>query len=310
MAGIAANLTELIGNTPLLKISNYSRLNKVEARLLAKLEYFNPAGSVKDRIGYAMIKDAEERGLINKDTLIIEPTSGNTGIGLALVAAAKGYRLVLTMPETFSIERRKLLAALGAEVVLTPGAEGMAGALRVADELAAGNSNSFIPGQFVNPANPAMHRATTAEEIWRDTGGQVDIFVAGVGTGGTITGVGEGLKAKNSGIRVVAVEPYDSPLLSGGTAGPHPLQGIGANFIPDVLNRSILDEVFCVKGEDAFQTSRLLSKTEGLLAGISSGAAAFAAAQIGKRPENRGKTIVVLLPDSGERYMSTELFPD
>lgn len=310
MAGIAANLTELIGNTPLLEISNYSRLNGIEARLLAKLEYFNPAGSVKDRIGYAMITDAEKRGLINKDTLIIEPTSGNTGIGLAFVAAAKGYRLVLTMPETFSIERRKLLKGLGAQVVLTPGAEGMAGALRVADELAASNPNSFIPGQFKNPANPAIHRATTSEEIWRDTEGQVDIFVAGVGTGGTITGVGEGLKAKKPGVKVVAVEPYDSPLLSGGTAGPHQIQGIGANFIPEVLNRSILDEVFCVKGEDAFKTCRLLSQSEGLLVGISSGAATFAAAQIGKRPENKDKTIVVLLPDTGERYLSTELFPE
>lgn len=310
MAPIAANLTELIGNTPLLEISNYSRYNQIEARLLAKLEYFNPAGSVKDRIGYAMIKDAEEKGLINKDTLIIEPTSGNTGVGLALVAAAKGYHLILTMPESFSVERRKLLKTLGAEVVLTPGAEGMAGAIRVADELAASNPNSFIPQQFKNPANPAVHRATTAEEIWRDTEGKVDIFVAGVGSGGTVTGVGEGLKAQNPAVQIVAVEPYDSPLLSGGTAGPHKLQGLGANFIPEVLNRSILDEVFPVKNEDAFKTSRLLSKTEGLLVGISSGAAAFAATQIAKRPENREKTIVVLLPDTGERYLSTELFQD
>ncbi|MEN6389930.1 MAG: cysteine synthase A [Syntrophomonas sp.] len=310
MAPIAANLTELIGNTPLLEISNYSRYNQIEARLLAKLEYFNPAGSVKDRIGYARIKDAEEKGLINKDTLIIEPTSGNTGVGLALVAAAKGYHLILTMPESFSVERRKLLKTLGAEVVLTPGAEGMAGAIRVADELAASNPNSFIPQQFKNPANPAVHRATTAEEIWRDTEGKVDIFVAGVGSGGTVTGVGEGLKAQNPAVQIVAVEPYDSPLLSGGTAGPHKLQGLGANFIPEVLNRSILDEVFPVKNEDAFKTSRLLSKTEGLLVGISSGAAAFAATQIAKRPENREKTIVVLLPDTGERYLSTELFQD
>lgn len=310
MAGIAANLTELIGNTPLLDISNFSRQNDVEARLLAKLEYFNPAGSVKDRVGYAMIVDAEAKGLINKDTLIIEPTSGNTGIGLAFVAAAKGYRLVLTMPETFSVERRKLLKGLGAEVVLTPGAEGMAGALRVADELAAGNPNSFIPGQFRNPANPAVHRATTAEEIWRDTEGQVDIFIAGVGSGGTITGVGEGLKARKPDIWIVAVEPSDSPLLSGGTAGPHKLQGIGANFIPENLNRSILDEVFCVKAENAFETCRQLARSEGLLVGISSGAAVYAAAQIGRRPENKGKTIVALLPDSGERYLSTELFPE
>lgn len=310
MERIAANLTELIGNTPLMEIANYSRHNEVRARLLAKLEYFNPAGSVKDRIGYAMICDGEEKGLINKDTLIIEPTSGNTGIGLALVAAVKGYRLVLTMPETFSMERRKLLQGLGAQVVLTPGEEGMAGALRVASELAAINPNSFIPGQFSNPANPAIHRATTAEEIWRDTDGQVDIFVAGVGTGGTVTGVGEGLKAKNPAIKIIAVEPYDSPLLSGGMAGPHKLQGIGANFIPEVLNRSILDEVFPVKNEDAFATARLLSKVEGLLVGISSGAAAFAAAEVAKRPENKGKTIVILLPDSGERYLSTELFLD
>ncbi|MEQ8174878.1 MAG: cysteine synthase A [Syntrophomonadaceae bacterium] len=310
MAPIASNITELIGNTPLLEISNYCRYNQVEARILAKLEYFNPAGSVKDRIGYAMIKDAEDKGLINKDTLIIEPTSGNTGIGLALVAAARGYRLVLTMPETFSIERRKLLKGLGAEVVLTPGDEGMAGALRVADELAASNPNSFIPGQFKNPANPAIHRATTAEEIWRDTDGKVDIFVAGVGTGGTVTGVGEGLKAKNPKIQIVAIEPHGSPLLSGGTAGPHKLQGLGANFIPEVLNRSILDEVFPVKNEDAFKTARLLSRTEGLLVGISSGAAAYAATEVAKRPENQAKTIVVLLPDTGERYLSTELFLD
>lgn len=310
MAGIAANLTELIGNTPLLEISQYSRQNDVEARLLAKLEYFNPAGSVKDRVGYAMIADAEAKGLINKDTLIIEPTSGNTGIGLAFVAAAKGYRLVLTMPDNFSVERRKLLKGLGAEVVLTPGAEGMAGALRVAGEMAASYPNSFIPSQFSNPANPAAHRTSTAEEIWRDTEGQVDIFIAGVGSGGTITGVGEGLKAKKPDIRIVAVEPSDSPLLSGGAAGPHKLQGIGANFIPENLNRSVLDEVFCVEAENAFATCRQLARSEGLLVGISSGAAAYAAAQVGKRPENRGKTIVVLLPDSGERYLSTELFPD
>ncbi len=306
--GIVSNLTELIGNTPMLELSNFALNQQVKARLLGKLEYFNPAGSAKDRIGYAMIKDAEAKGLINKDSVIIEPTSGNTGIALAFVAAAKGYRLILTMPETFSLERRNLLKALGAELVLTPGTEGMAGALRVADELAASTPNSFIPQQFKNPANPAAHRETTAQEIWRDTAGQVDIFVAGVGTGGTITGIGEVLKAKKPEVKIIAVEPYDSPLLSGGKAGPHKIEGIGANFIPEVLNRSILDEVFKVKNEDAFQTARLLARTEGLLVGISSGAAAYAASQIAKKPENHGKTIVVLLPDTGERYLSTELF--
>lgn len=307
---IASNLTELIGNTPLLELASYAAYHQLEARLLGKLEYFNPAGSVKDRIGLAMIKDAEEKGLINKDSVIIEPTSGNTGIALAFVAAARGYRLILTMPETFSVERRNLLKALGAELVLTPGPEGMAGALRVAAELAASTPNSFIPDQFKNPANPAIHRDTTAQEIWRETEGQVDIFVAGVGTGGTITGVGEVLKKNKPGVKIIAVEPNDSPLLSGGQAGPHKIQGLGANFIPDVLNREILDEVFKVRNEDAFQTSRLLSKTEGLLVGISSGAAAYAAAQIAKRPENKGKTIVALLPDTGERYLSTELFQE
>jgi cysteine synthase A len=306
--GIASNLTELIGNTPMLELSNFASNQQIKARLLGKLEYFNPAGSVKDRIGYAMLQDAEAKGLINKDSVIIEPTSGNTGIALAFVAAAKGYRLILTMPETFSLERRNLLKALGAELVLTPGPEGMAGALRVADELAASIPNSFIPQQFKNPANPAAHRETTAQEIWRDTAGQVDIFVAGVGTGGTITGIGEVLKAKKPGVKIIAIEPYDSPLLSGGQAGPHKIQGLGANFIPEVLNQSILDEVFRVKNDDAFQTARLLARTEGLLVGISSGAAAYAASQIGQRPESQGKTIVVLLPDTGERYLSTELF--
>jgi cysteine synthase A len=310
VAKIASNLTELIGNTPLLELSNYARDNRVNARLLGKLEYFNPAGSVKDRIGYAMIKEAEERGLINQETVIIEPTSGNTGIALAFVAAARGYRLILTMPETMSSERRNLLKALGAELVLTPGTEGMAGALRVADELAARTPNSFIPQQFKNPSNPAIHRETTAREIWRDTDGQVDIFVAGVGTGGTITGVGEVLKANKPEVKIIAVEPYDSPLLSGGQAGPHKLQGLGANFIPEVLNQSILDEVFKVKNNDAFKTCKLLAKTEGLLVGISAGAAACAATQIAQRPENEGKTIVILLPDTGERYLSTELFQD
>ena len=310
MSGIVPNLTELIGNTPLLELSKFAGYHQIDARLLGKLEYFNPAGSVKDRIGYAMIKDAEDKGLITKESVIIEPTSGNTGIALAFVAAAKGYRLILTMPETFSVERRNLLKALGAELVLTPGPEGMAGALRVADELASAIPNAYIPQQFKHPANPAVHRNTTAREIWRDTDGQVDIFVAGVGTGGTITGVGETLKTNKPGVKIVAVEPHDSPLLSGGQAGPHKIQGIGANFIPDVLNRDILDEVFKVKNEDAFKTSRLLSRTEGLLVGISSGAAAFAAVQIAKRAENKGKTIVILLPDTGERYLSTELFQE
>lgn len=310
MSKIARSLTDLIGNTPLLELSNYNKTHELEAKVIAKLEYFNPLSSVKDRIGYAMIKDAEEKGLLNKDTVIIEPTSGNTGIALAFVSAARGYRLILTMPETMSVERRNLLKALGAELVLTPGPAGMKGAIQKAEELAAEYKNSFIPQQFNNPANPEIHRQTTAEEIWRDTDGEVDIFVAGVGTGGTVTGVGEALKKKKPGVKVIAVEPADSPVLSGGTPGAHKIQGIGAGFVPGVYNSEVIDEIFQVKNEEAFETSRKLSKTEGLLVGISSGAAAYAATQIAKRPENKGKNIVVLLPDTGERYLSTVLFQE
>ncbi|SHN64083.1 cysteine synthase A [Desulfitobacterium chlororespirans] len=310
MSKIARSLTDLIGNTPLLELSNYNKTHELEAKVIAKLEYFNPLSSVKDRIGYAMIKDAEEKGLLNKDTVIIEPTSGNTGIALAFVSAARGYRLILTMPETMSVERRNLLKALGAELVLTPGPAGMKGAIQKAEELAAEYQNSFIPQQFNNPANPEIHRTTTAEEIWRDTDGEVDIFVAGVGTGGTVTGVGEALKKKKPGVKVIAVEPADSPVLSGGTPGAHKIQGIGAGFVPGVYNSEVIDEIFQVKNEEAFETSRKLSKTEGLLVGISSGAAAYAATQIAKRPENKGKNIVVLLPDTGERYLSTVLFQE
>lgn len=305
---IAKSLVDLIGQTPLLELSNYNNKNGLQANVIAKLEYFNPAGSVKDRIGYAMIKEAEEAGTITKDSVIIEPTSGNTGIALSFVAAARGYRLILTMPETMTIERRNLLKALGAELVLTPGTEGMKGAILKARELQSEIPNSVILQQFENPSNPDIHRHTTAEEIWRDTDGQVDIFVAGVGTGGTITGVGETLKAKNPNIKIIAVEPKNSPVISGGKPGPHKIQGIGAGFIPDNLNKGIIDEVITVDNDDAFNTSRALAKSEGLLVGISSGAATFAATEIAKRPENKGKNIVVLLPDTGERYLSTDLF--
>lgn len=305
---IAKSLVDLIGQTPLLELSNYNNNNGLEANVIAKLEYFNPAGSVKDRIGYAMIKSAEDQGIITKDSVIIEPTSGNTGIALSFVAAARGYRLILTMPETMTIERRNLLKALGAELVLTPGAEGMKGAILKARELQSEIPNSVILQQFENPSNPDIHRKTTAEEIWRDTEGTVDIFVAGVGTGGTITGVGEALKAKNPNIKIIAVEPKNSPVISGGKPGPHKIQGIGAGFIPDNLNKDIIDEIVTVDNDDAFNTSRALASSEGLLVGISSGAATFVATEIAKRPENKGKNIVVLLPDTGERYLSTDLF--
>ncbi len=308
MSKIAKSLTDLIGNTPLLELSNYNKAQNLEATLLAKLEYFNPAGSVKDRIGYAMIKDAEDRGLLKEGSVIIEPTSGNTGIGLAFVAAARGYKLILTMPDSMSAERRNLLKALGAELVLTPGVEGMSGAIKKAQELAANIPFSFVPQQFENPANPAIHFKTTGPEIWRDTDGAVDIFVAGVGSGGTITGTGEFLKSQKPEVKIIAVEPFDSPVLSGGTPGPHMIQGIGAGFVPAIVKREIIDEIFTVKNEDAFNTARQLSQREGLLVGISSGAAVYAAAQIAKRPENKGKTIVALLPDTGERYLSTALF--
>ena len=305
---IPKKLTDLIGHTPLLELSNYEAKHNLEATLVAKLESFNPLSSVKDRVGFALIQDAEERGLINSDTTIIEPTSGNTGVGLAFVAASKGYRLILTMPETMSLERRRLVSALGAELVLTEGAAGMKGAIAKAEELAKEIPNSFIPGQFTNPANPAAHRATTAQEIWADTDGKVDIFVAGMGTGGTITGTGEGLKSYNPKIRIVGVEPASSPVITQGKAGPHKIQGIGAGFVPDILNTDILDEVLTVTNEDAYATTKELARTEGLLAGISSGAAVYAATQLAKRPENKGKQIVVLLPDTGERYLSTGVF--
>lgn len=308
MTKIYKKLTDLIGNTPLLELTKYEQDNNIQAVILAKLEYFNPAGSVKDRIAKAMIEDAEKKGLLKKDSVIIEPTSGNTGIGLASVATSKGYRIILTMPETMSIERRNLLKAYGAELVLTDGTKGMKGAIEKSKELAETIANSFIPGQFTNPANPAIHKATTAVEIYSDTDGKVDIFVAGIGTGGTITGVGEYLKSKNKNVKIIAVEPADSPVLSQGKAGPHKIQGIGAGFVPDTLNTKIYDEIITVTNDDAFETGRKLALTEGLLVGISSGAALFAATQVAKRPENKNKTIVVLLPDTGERYLSTPMF--
>ncbi len=310
MANIYKGTLELIGNTPLVEVTNIEKELALEATVLVKLEYFNPAGSVKDRIAKAMIEDAEQKGLLKQGSVIIEPTSGNTGIGLAAIAAAKGYRIILTMPETMSVERRNILKAYGAELVLTEGAKGMKGAIAKAEELAREIPGGFIPGQFVNPANPAMHRATTGPEIWKDTDGKVDIFIAGVGTGGTLTGVGEYLKAQNPEIRIVALEPEDSPVLSEGKAGAHKIQGIGAGFVPDVLNTKIYDEVFKASSQDAFRTARLLARKEGVSVGISSGAALYGAIQLAKRPENRGKVIVALLPDSGDRYYSTALFTE
>ena len=310
MSNIFTSADHLIGKTPLLELTNIEKEEGLEATVLAKLEYFNPAGSVKDRIAKAMIDDAEAKGLLKPGSVLIEPTSGNTGIGLASVAAARGYRIIIVMPETMSVERRQLMKAYGAELVLTEGAKGMKGAIARADELAKEIPNAFIPGQFVNPANPAIHKATTGPEIWADTDGKVDIFIAGVGTGGTITGVGECLKEQNPAVKVVAVEPAGSPVLSKGTAGAHKVQGIGAGFVPDVLNTAVYDEIIAVENEDAFAAGKLVGRKEGVLVGISSGAAVWAAIQLAKRPENKGKTIVALLPDTGDRYLSTPLFAD
>ncbi len=305
---IYKSISDLIGKTPLLELTNYSKNENLATPILAKLEYFNPAGSVKDRVAAQMIEDAEKKGLLKPNSVIIEPTSGNTGIGLAAVGASRGYKVILTMPETMSVERRNLLKAYGAQIVLTDGAKGMMGAIEKANELALKTPNSFIAGQFENIANPLSHKKTTGPEIWEDTNGKVDIFVAGVGTGGTLTGVGEYLKEKNPDIKIIAVEPYDSPLLSSGVSGAHQIQGIGANFVPEILNTDIYDEVFLVKTDEAFKAGKFLAQKEGILVGISSGAAIFAATQIAKRPENNGKVIVALLPDSGERYLSTPMF--
>ena len=310
MSKVYTSADQLVGKTPLLELVHIEKAEGLEAKVLGKLEYFNPAGSVKDRIAKAMIDDAEQKGLLKDGSVIIEPTSGNTGIGLASVAAARGYRIIIVMPETMSVERRQLMKAYGAELVLTEGAKGMKGAIAKADELAKEIPGSFIPGQFVNPANPAVHKATTGPEIWEDTDGKVDIFVAGVGTGGTVTGVGEYLKSQNPNVKVVAVEPASSPVLSKGVAGSHKIQGIGAGFVPDVLDTKVYDEIIPVENEDAFATGKLIGKKEGVLVGISSGAAVWAATQLAKRPENKGKTIVALLPDTGDRYLSTPLFAD
>lgn len=310
MAKIYKKITELVGGTPLMELTNFEKENNLEATILAKLEYFNPAGSVKDRIAIAMVDEAEKQGKLKEGAVIIEPTSGNTGIGLASVAASRGYKIIITMPETMSIERRNLLKAYGAELVLTDGAKGMKGAIEKAESLSKEIPGSFIPSQFTNPANPAYHRATTGPEIWNDTDGKVDIFVAGVGTGGTISGVGEYLKSQNSDVKIVAVEPASSPVLSGGKSGPHKIQGIGAGFIPGTLNTEVYDEIIKVENENAFKTGRAIARSEGVLVGISSGAAVWAAAELSKRPENKGKTIVALLPDTGERYLSTPMFAD
>ena len=310
MSKIYNGALELVGNTPLVEVKNIEEELGLEARILVKLEYFNPAGSVKDRIAKAMIEDAEEKGLLKEGSVIIEPTSGNTGIGLASIAAVKGYRIILTMPETMSVERRNILKAYGAEIVLTEGAKGMKGAIEKADELAKEIPGSYIPGQFVNPANPEVHRKTTGPEIWKDTDGEVDLFIAGVGTGGTLTGVGEYLKSQNPDVKIVALEPASSPVLSTGKGGPHKIQGIGAGFVPDALNTTVYDEIFTVENDDAFATGKLLAKKEGILVGISSGAALYGAIELAKRPENKGKTIVALLPDTGDRYYSTPLFTE